>query len=137
MAEDRYGMKLRITDAYRSYEEQAFIYGSSRSQDALNAIGYPNIKARPDDIWRTNAKPGQSNHNYGLAIDVSNFTNGYDPNDDQSTKTIAPLARNIGLMWGGDWKTKKDFPHFEAPGNDWHTLIKLPKDKNGYVILHQ
>lgn len=49
-----------------------------------------------------------------------------------------------GWDWGGNWKTFKDLPHFEKKNiltkkglikTSWRTLLKMEKDKDGYVIV--
>jgi RHS repeat-associated protein len=54
--ETELGVQLRVTQGYRSKEEQDKLFMSSRTN--------------PPGPWRTDAKGGQSYHNYGLAIDV-------------------------------------------------------------------
>ncbi|MEP6920605.1 MAG: M15 family metallopeptidase [bacterium] len=82
-------------------------------QDALFAQG----RARPGQIV-TRAKGGQSNHNYGLAVDLCPFVNG------KAIWNAPPLvwfaigkeAAKRGLEWGGDWKKFLDKPHVQIPG---------------------
>ena len=58
------GFTVQISAGYRSLEEQATLYGQGRVY-SYNGKNYSNL-AKPNV---TNAKPGQSYHNYGLAID--------------------------------------------------------------------
>src|SRR5919112_5167186 len=58
------GIYTQISAGYRSMEEQAALYGQSRLY-SYNGKDYSNL-AKPNV---TNAKPGQSFHNFGLAID--------------------------------------------------------------------
>lgn len=131
--------KIRITQAMRTLEEQAQLYAQGRTK-----LG-PKV---------TNAKPGQSIHNYGLAVDICLIVDGkiasWDIHKDWDNDKIADwiecvyIFKKYGWSWGGDWKHFKDYPHFEKSNISvngknikptWQTLIKLPKDKNGYVIL--
>jgi hypothetical protein len=52
---------------------------------------------------------------------------------DECVKVFA----KFGWSWGGNWNGGfKDMPHFDKIGyNNWRILIKLPRDKNGYIIL--
>ena len=67
----------------------------------------------------TNAKGGQSNHNFGLAIDVfpiwqdGRLHMEDDAENIRLLKLIAHIGIEEGLEWGGHWKTLKDYPHFE------------------------
>ena len=69
----------------------------------------------------TNAKAGYSWHNYGLAIDICIL---FDTNNDGTFETasfkvdkywmiVTNYLKSKGWNWGGDWKTFKDYPHFE------------------------
>jgi soluble lytic murein transglycosylase-like protein len=65
-----------------------------------------------------------SKHNAApsLAMDLAPYANGRIDWDDinafkrmaQSIKAAAK-ALNVALTWGGDWKSFKDYPHFELP----------------------
>lgn len=75
----------------------------------------------------TNARGGQSNHNFGIAIDVGIFVNGKyytgaNRTEDKAYQDLAVLVKkNLGfaagkerlLDWGGDWKSIVDMPHYE------------------------
>ena len=68
----------------------------------------------------TNAKGGQSNHNFGIAWDVGIFEGGkyYTGATKKEEKAYADLGKLIlskvsGLEWGGNWKTFTDMPHYQ------------------------
>ena len=98
------GIEIRITSGYRSPAEQQVLYNQGRTT--------------PGNIV-TNAKPGRSNHNYGLAIDFVLIKSGYDMKADTDGNHIADWidvvthAKILGFAWGGDWVSFKDYPHFE------------------------
>ena len=98
------GIYVLITDGYRSNAEQ----------DALYAQG----RTKPGKIV-TNAKGGQSNHNFGIAVDFC-LTNekgtiaNYTVNSDW--RRVASIAKSKGFEWGGDWKGFVDNPHLEYTG---------------------
>jgi len=94
------GVKLRVNEAYRSVEDQDKLYAQGRSA--------------PGNII-TNAKGGQSYHNYGKAIDVVIMTNGQPDWSKPITPDIAAYGKQQGFEWGGDWNTLKDYPHFQMP----------------------
>jgi peptidoglycan LD-endopeptidase CwlK len=69
----------------------------------------------------TNAKGGQSYHNYGLAFDIVLLTKSgaswdiitdFDGDGISDWKEIVNIFKKHGYVWGGDWKFK-DAPHFE------------------------
>ena len=63
----------------------------------------------------TNAKPGDSYHQYGLAIDVVprayKSMPDWNPSGPQ-WEAIGRLGEGLGLTWGGRW-SKPDKPHFQ------------------------
>ncbi|MDR1019035.1 MAG: M15 family metallopeptidase [Lachnospiraceae bacterium] len=123
--------KVRISEGYRSFDEQNAIYAKGRT--------------KPGPI-ATKAKGGQSIHNYGMAFDIVLVINGKDiswdtkkdwDNDKKSDwMEVVEYLKKHGWSWGGDWTSFKDMPHFDKKGyTNWRELIKYPKDKNGYIIL--
>ena len=109
--------KVRITQGLRTFAEQDALYQQGRTK--------PGKKV-------TNAKAGQSIHNYGFAVDIvliiDRKTASWDTKKDWDNDQIAE--------WGGNWKTFKDLPHFDKRGfNSWKKLSKLKQDKNNYVII--
>lgn len=123
--------KIRITQSLRTFEEQ----------DALYAIG----RTKPGKKV-TNAKGGQSIHNYGFAVDICLIIDGktasWDTTKDWDNDQIADwyecvkIFAKFGWDWGGNWKTFKDLPHFDKRGyNNWRKLAKLKRDSKGYAVL--
>jgi len=91
----------------------------------------------------TNAKGGQSYHNYGVAIDFVLIIDGKDASwdinkdwdDDQVADWIevVKIFKAAGWEWGGNWTSLKDYPHFQKTfGNSISDLIK--KYKQGYFL---
>ena len=93
----------------------------------------------------TKAKGGQSIHNFGLALDIVLLkdTNGdgtfesaswedtidFDKDGRADWMEIVSILKRNGWIWGGDWKSFKDKPHFEKTfGHTWRTL--LPKHQS-------
>lgn len=96
------GLEIRATDGFRTQVQQAKLYSSGRT--------VPGVK-------HTNAKPGWSWHNYGLACDFC--FRGQDPylsanpKRDELWEGFGKAARGLGLVWGGDFRAFKDRPHIE------------------------
>lgn len=92
------GITIRVISGLRSYEEQAALYAQGRTA--------PGNKV-------TNARAGYSNHNFGIAFDVGVFEgNKYLP-ESPKYKAVGALGMDLGLEWGGNWKTIVDQPHFQ------------------------
>ncbi|MEK6459533.1 M15 family metallopeptidase [Heyndrickxia faecalis] len=86
-------------------------YRSKAEQDALYAQG----RTKPGKVV-TNARGGRSNHNYGIAVDLCLYT--HDGKDviwstTGDFKKVVAAMKKEGFKWGGDWKSFKDYPHFE------------------------
>lgn len=97
------GMQVEVVQGLRTIAEQ----------DALFAQG----RSKPGRVV-TNARGGQSNHNYGLAVDVVPFANSK-PNWNAPNSiwiAIGGEAEKLGLEWGGNWKKFLDRPHIQLPG---------------------
>jgi len=94
---------LLITSTYRDKD----------SQDALYAQG----RTAPGKIV-TNAKGGESYHNYKCAIDVVPLVNGKPDWDGSHTvwAKLGELGKTAGLEWAGDWKKFKELAHFQYTG---------------------
>jgi peptidoglycan L-alanyl-D-glutamate endopeptidase CwlK len=96
------GIDLLVTSTYRD----------SDSQNALYAQG----RTTPGNIV-TRAKAGQSWHNWRCAFDVVPLVNGKAIWDDQAMwKQVGEIGKACGLEWAGDWKTFKEYPHFQYTG---------------------
>lgn len=106
--------KVRIAQGTRTWAEQTELYNQGRTK--------PGKKV-------TNAKAGQSIHNYGLAVDivliVDNDGNGtyeiaswdtkkdFDLDKQADWMEVVAYFKSKGWSWGGDWRSFKDMPHFE------------------------
>jgi peptidoglycan L-alanyl-D-glutamate endopeptidase CwlK len=86
------GIQIKVTSGTRTYAEQ----------DKLFAQG-----------GVTKARGGQSNHNFGLAFDITIFDGNQPVWESPKYKTIGQLGKSLGLEWGGDWKSIVDEPHFQ------------------------
>lgn len=111
------GIIIRFTDGFRSFEEQDALYDQGRT-----APGY----------IVTNARGGQSYHNYGLAVDYALEVGHqviwdieYDGNGNGRSDwfEVAQMAKELGFTWGGDWESFRDYPHLQMDfGYSLHNL---------------
>lgn len=91
------GYPMRIVEGYRSLERQVDLYAQGRTA--------------PGRIV-TNAKPGESFHNYGVAVDMVFREYGYNA-PDRLWQTFGTIAKKHGFEWGGDWVNFPDKPHIQ------------------------
>ena len=92
------GIRIKVISGFRTYEEQATLYAQGRTE--------------PGKVV-TNARPGYSNHNFGIAFDIGVFEgNSYLP-ESPKYQALGALGIDIGLEWGGSWKAFFDAPHFQ------------------------
>lgn len=98
------GIKLIVTQTYRTAEEQQALYDQGRKI--------------PGRIV-TNAPPGYSWHEFRRAFDVAikSFAGDTTPKNlyDGPWELIGDLGEEAGLEWGGRWK-HPDLPHFQHTG---------------------
>ncbi|MDP7038545.1 MAG: M15 family metallopeptidase [Myxococcota bacterium] len=109
----RQGIKLRVVQGFRSFDEQNKLYAKGRTRAELDAKGLHHISAKPNENRVTNVTGGKSSHNWGLAVDVVPMVNGK-PVWNGDWKKISTIGKNAGLKWGGDWTSFVDRPHFYA-----------------------
>jgi peptidoglycan L-alanyl-D-glutamate endopeptidase CwlK len=107
----------RVVQGFRSFEYQEGLYAQGRSVKGAVV---------------TNCRGGQSPHNYGVAVDVIGIVGKQLV---PVTADIVKIAKEMGLVWGGDFKSYHDTPHFEIAGFKWQKFLALPKDKEGWVIV--
>jgi peptidoglycan L-alanyl-D-glutamate endopeptidase CwlK len=102
------GLVVVVTDGFRSLGDQDKLYAKGRT--ASGSIV-------------TNAKGGQSYHNFGLAIDFALKTPSgkiiwdrqYDGNKNGKSDwtEVVDIAKRLGFQWGGDWEQFQDYPHLQ------------------------
>ncbi len=97
LAKDNY--TIEVVQGLRTYAEQDALYAQGRTLTGKKV---------------TNARGGQSNHNFGLAVDLCPFIDGQ-PFWEASNliwQRIGDEAERVGLEWGGNWKCV-DKPHVQ------------------------
>jgi peptidoglycan L-alanyl-D-glutamate endopeptidase CwlK len=150
------GMDLLVYCTRRGVEEQARLYRRGRPLRGieskaleLEGLGRPDLARILIDVGPqfepgpvTWAGPGQSLHNYGLALDAVPLldgkpvwaTVGADGRPDWGQPGVGgelwdrygALGERTGFEWAGRWNPRqREFPHLQAPGADWRDLIRL------------
>lgn len=127
--------KPRVTFSLRTMAEQQAIYDQGRT--------------KPGPIV-TNARPGASYHNWGMAIDFAliidgitvswNIAKDYDQDQKADWMEVINVFKSGGWEWGGDWHSLKDYPHLQKTfGYHWSELLDRYHlgrvDKDGYVLI--
>ena len=87
-------------------------YRDKESQDALYAQGRTTVGKKV-----TNAKGGQSFHNYKVAFDFVPLVNGKAMwNDSALFIRCGEIAESVGLEWAGRWKKFNEMAHCQYTG---------------------
>lgn len=99
------GITLLVTSTYRDHESQNALYAQGRTTEGKIV---------------TNAKGGQSFHNYRVALDVVPMRNGKPiwgttaPEDKALWAKVGEIGEACGLTWSGRWKGKmREMAHFQ------------------------
>ena len=134
-----HGIDLLVTCTDRTFQEQAFLYGIGRYRPGnpchCGGIVRPihTCTKHPMGLRITNARPGESWHNWRRAIDVVPLRHGKpvwgttgngideDPSDDLTDdlelwQRVGTLGKANGLEWAGDWPSFREYPHFQHTG---------------------
>lgn len=86
--------EMTVACGYRSLEQQDRLYAKGKHV--------------------TNARGGQSKHNFGMACDVYFLKHGKIVAYDIKYQKLGEKAKALGITWGGDFTIPKgDYGHFE------------------------
>lgn len=100
------GLNTEVIVTWRSAEEQS----------ATKAAGLSNAGAgqSPHNCCNPEGVPASQAFDFGVFDDNGVYvTNGIDPRYAQA----GAIGKGLGLVWGGDWLSFKDFDHLELA--DW------------------
>ncbi len=109
------GISVIIDSTYRDFESQNALYAQGRTT--------------PGKIV-TNAKAGESYHNFRVAFDFCPLLADGRPdwNDTLLFIKCGNIGKSLSLEWGGDFKSIKDMPHFQY--TEGLTLEDFRKGRN-------
>jgi peptidoglycan L-alanyl-D-glutamate endopeptidase CwlK len=126
------GVRLRFAHTTRTIQEQDGLFAQGRT-NLFDSNG-----KRLGIV--TNARGGQSIHNYHLAFDIVLLIDknndevfesatyemlDFDKDGKSDWMEVVDYLKSKGFVWGGDWKFK-DKPHFEMTfGHSWKTLKQM------------
>jgi peptidoglycan L-alanyl-D-glutamate endopeptidase CwlK len=96
------GIDIIVTSTYRDFESQTALFNQGRTTKGAIV---------------TNAKAGQSYHNYRCALDFAPIVNGkINWNDTALFTKCGHIAESVGLEWAGNWKSFKELAHVQYSG---------------------
>jgi peptidoglycan L-alanyl-D-glutamate endopeptidase CwlK len=104
------GMNVRVVQSLRPYCTQMTLWRQGRD-------GAGNIVDKSKVV--TNARPEQSWHTYGCAVDLAPFHGGLPDWNlmHPGWKKIEETGESLGLVSGAEWRTFPDAPHLQLTGN--------------------
>jgi peptidoglycan LD-endopeptidase CwlK len=97
------GIDILVTSTYRDAESQNVLFAQGRDT--------------PGKIV-TNARGGESFHNFRCAVDIVPLVNGKPDWDGSHAvwKEVGRLGKESGLEWAGEWVHFKELAHFQHTG---------------------
>ena len=109
------------TEVARATEELVFRY---HIQDQANALyinqGYrePAEQQAVFESGASLARPWESWHQYGLAVDVvfQNASGGPSWAGAKPWQSLGAVGQQVGMVWGGSWPSFPDRPHYQMTG---------------------
>lgn len=100
-----------ITSTYRDVEAQNALYAEGRTVKGLGATGLYFGRTV------TNARGGDSFHQYRCAFDFAPLVNGKTRYEDTAVVyRCGAIGKALGLEWAGDWKRGREFVHLQFTG---------------------
>ena len=111
------GIDLLVTSTYRDNESQDALYAQGRTTEGRIV---------------TNAKGGESFHNYRCAVDVVPLISGKPDWDGTHPvwATIGELGEQAGLEWAGKWIHFKELANFQYTNG-----LTIAQLKSGATIV--
>ena len=113
---EQQGLKVRITETYRSQERQNELYAQGRTNTGQIVT------------WTK-----KSRHTSRRAWDICQDVKGQEYSDTAFFKKCGAVAKELGITWGGTWKTP-DMPHFEI-GEIWGEEEMTLEEKRKFNAL--
>jgi len=100
------GVDVLVTSTYRDLESQAALYAQGRTAPGKRV---------------TNARPGESWHNWRVAFDVVPLRLGKPVwgttgKDGELWEQVGRIGEACGLEWAGRWRSFREFAHFQFTG---------------------
>lgn len=84
------GLKVCVFETYRSQERQLDLFNKGKTKLSKNGM-----------------------HHFGVAADVVFRTDKNQPIWQGNWEALGRIGKDLGLFWGGDWESFRDYPHFQ------------------------
>lgn len=98
------GLRVCIFETFRSQERQLDLFNKGKTKLSKNGM-----------------------HHFGIAADVVFRTEKNQPIWQGDWAALGKIGKELGLYWGGDWESFRDYPHFQlipATVGDQAKIIK-------------
>ena len=114
---DKVGLKMVIGECLRTVAEQDALYAQGRTRPGIRVTNAP-------------GRTYSSQHQWGIAFDFyrGDGKGAYDDSDNFFGR-VGALAKQIGLGWGGDWKSPVDKPHIYL--KEWGSTTSVLRSAYG------
>lgn len=110
------GIDVLVYCTFRPMKEQDALFQVGRTVPGENVT-----KAKPMGDTVTDARAGDSFHQYRVAWDAVPLANGKPQwGNKEAYKRMGAIAEGLGIEWAGNWKSFKETAHFQF--NDGMTL---------------
>lgn len=116
------GIPITIVQTVRTHDEQQAIWDKGRTAPGADCVHngerrhVGTCKEHPMGLTVSNSKPGDSIHEYRMAIDIAVLKDGRPTWDgvDALYMKLGPIGESCGFEWGGRWPARKmDMPHYQ------------------------
>lgn len=84
------GLRVCIFETYRSQERQLDLFNKGKTKLSKNGM-----------------------HHFGVATDIVFRTEKNHPIWQGDWAALGKIGKELGLFWGGDWESFRDYPHFQ------------------------
>lgn len=103
------GIDVLTTSTFRDFESQTALFALGRT-----VMGADPGPTRPMGRKVTNAKAGESYHNWRVAWDFVPIVNGKAMwNDLDAFRKCGEIAETLGIEWSGRWRDNPEMAHLQ------------------------
>jgi peptidoglycan L-alanyl-D-glutamate endopeptidase CwlK len=103
------GHPMLVTDGVRTQAQQQALYAKGRTAPGSKVTNVDGVRVK------SNHQPKADG--FGHAVDCCFFDERGKPSwaESHPWRLYGEMAKALGLVWGGDWKSIVDKPHVELP----------------------